>query len=65
LASHPNAEEALGESPDDIRKKTSQIDCAAQQFVILGEFMAFLCLPAGVSNFYKRKGRHHKAAAQV
>jgi len=62
---HPNPEVSLGESPSDLRKKTSQFDCAAQQIVVSGEFMAFLCLPAGITNFYKRKGRYHPAAAQV
>jgi hypothetical protein len=47
------------------RKKTIKFDCAAQQFVILGAFMAFSCLPGGRTNTYKRKGRHHQAAAQV
>jgi hypothetical protein len=47
------------------RNKTTKFDCATQQFVILGAFMAFSCLPAGVTNTYKRKGRHHQAAAQV
>jgi hypothetical protein len=65
LAAHPNAEAQMGESPKAPRNKTSRFYCAAQQFVILGEFMAFSCLPAGRTNTYKRKGRHHQAAAQV
>jgi len=55
----------LGNHLPASRKKTTKFDCATQQFVILGAFMAFSCLPAGVTNTYKRKGRHHQAAAQV
>jgi hypothetical protein len=55
----------LGNHPSTSRKKTTKFDCAAQQIFILGEFMAFSCLPAGRTNTYKRKGRHHQAAAQV
>jgi hypothetical protein len=47
------------------RKKTIKFDCAAQQFFILGEFMAFSCLPEGRTNTYKRRGRYLQAAAQV
>jgi hypothetical protein len=62
---HPNPEEVFGESPARTRNKVTQNYCAAHQFFTSGEFMAFLCLPSSVTNFYKRKGRHHQAAAQV
>jgi hypothetical protein len=54
-----------GNHPPASRKKTTKFDCATQQIVILGAFMAFSRLPAGRTNTYKRKGRYHQAAAQV